>query len=168
MPLISLPHPNEVCNAKLNHWSECGRPTSIGDRNEVVAKYNDLVEKVNKQQKADAKQQRRKSNLMNAKAEALRERAEGLRPVVNGAEVSVRTEPIVKIENLIVEYRSRGVGSPVKMAVNQLNLRIEKGEVFGFLGPNGAGKTTTMNVLLGFIRASRGSNFPEEGFDALI
>ncbi|MBI5176646.1 ATP-binding cassette domain-containing protein [Candidatus Micrarchaeota archaeon] len=32
-------------------------------------------------------------------------------------------------------------------AVNALNLKIRKGELFGFLGPNGAGKTTTMRML---------------------
>ena len=32
-------------------------------------------------------------------------------------------------------------------AVNDLNLRVNKGEVFGFIGPNGAGKTTTIEVI---------------------
>ena len=36
-----------------------------------------------------------------------------------------------------------------KTAVNQLNLSIKKGEIFGLLGPNGAGKTTTILMLLG-------------------
>lgn len=36
-------------------------------------------------------------------------------------------------------------------AVNELNLHIAPGEVFGLLGPNGAGKTTTINLLLGFL-----------------
>ena len=40
--------------------------------------------------------------------------------------------------------------------VEELNLRVEEGEIFGFLGPNGAGKTTTIRVLLGLIRASSG------------
>lgn len=41
-------------------------------------------------------------------------------------------------------------------AVNQLNLTVKKGELFGFLGPNGAGKTTTIKVLTGGIKASSG------------
>ena len=38
-----------------------------------------------------------------------------------------------------------------------LDLVIERGEVFGFLGPNGAGKTTTIRQLMGLVRPSRGS-----------
>ena len=36
--------------------------------------------------------------------------------------------------------------------VNDLNLRIPEGCVYGFLGPNGSGKSTTMRVLLGLLR----------------
>ncbi len=41
-------------------------------------------------------------------------------------------------------------------AVDQLNLRIEPGQVVGFLGPNGAGKSTTMNMMTGYLSASEG------------
>src|SRR6266436_864371 len=67
--------------------------------------------------------------------------------------------PILQIENLCVDYGSRGSRSPVKRAVDGLNLSVNQGEVFGFLGPNGAGKTTTMNVLLGFINATSGDAY---------
>ncbi len=43
-----------------------------------------------------------------------------------------------------------------KIAVNDLNLRIEEGEFFCFLGPNGAGKTTTIKMLTGLIRPTSG------------
>jgi ABC-2 type transport system ATP-binding protein len=43
------------------------------------------------------------------------------------------------------------------VAVNQLGLRVHRGEVYGFLGPNGAGKTTTLRMLLGLIRPTGGS-----------
>ena len=43
-----------------------------------------------------------------------------------------------------------------KTAVNQLNLSIKKGEVFGLLGPNGAGKTTTTLMLLGLTEPTEG------------
>jgi ABC-2 type transport system ATP-binding protein len=66
---------------------------------------------------------------------------------------------ILKIENLWVEYRNRELGQGTKVAVAGLNLQVEPGEVFGFLGPNGAGKTTTMNVLLGFVNATKGAAF---------
>jgi ABC-2 type transport system ATP-binding protein len=42
-------------------------------------------------------------------------------------------------------------------ALEDLSLRVDEGDVFGFLGPNGAGKTTTIRVLLGLIRAGGGS-----------
>ena len=45
---------------------------------------------------------------------------------------------------------------PIK-AVNGLNLRVEKGAVYGILGPNGSGKTTTLGMLLGIIHPSSGN-----------
>jgi len=68
-------------------------------------------------------------------------------------------EPILETRNLRVEYRGQGRGRGKKVAVNNLNLSVRAGEVFGFLGPNGAGKTTTMNVLLGFVNATSGDAF---------
>lgn len=68
-------------------------------------------------------------------------------------------EPIVETKNLRVEFRSQSSGQAKKVAVNDLNLSIRAGEVFGFLGPNGAGKTTTMNVLLGFVNATSGAAY---------
>lgn len=43
------------------------------------------------------------------------------------------------------------------LAVDDLNLHVEDGEIFGFLGPNGAGKSTTINMLLDFHRPTSGS-----------
>ena len=43
------------------------------------------------------------------------------------------------------------------LAVDDINLRVRRGEVYGFLGPNGAGKTTTMRMLLGLVRPTSGS-----------
>src|SRR5438309_12112279 len=42
------------------------------------------------------------------------------------------------------------------VAVNDLNLQVLRGDVFGFLGPNGSGKTTTIRMLLGLIRPTAG------------
>jgi ABC-2 type transport system ATP-binding protein len=42
-------------------------------------------------------------------------------------------------------------------AIEDVSLRVERGEVVGFLGPNGAGKTTTMRILLGTLRADAGT-----------
>lgn len=49
-------------------------------------------------------------------------------------------EDIIVIDNLVKEYGD-------KLAVDHLNLRVRKGEIFGFLGPNGAGKTTTVRCI---------------------
>ncbi|HXG49287.1 MAG TPA: ABC transporter ATP-binding protein [Methylomirabilota bacterium] len=67
------------------------------------------------------------------------------------------SETVVRIDDLVVGYRTRELGQRTKTAVNRLNLQVHRGETFGFLGPNGAGKTTTMNVLLGFVPPSSGT-----------
>ena len=43
------------------------------------------------------------------------------------------------------------------LAVNDLNLQVRTGEVYGFLGPNGAGKTTTLRMLSGLLHPTAGS-----------
>ncbi len=43
------------------------------------------------------------------------------------------------------------------VAVDQVDLTVEHGDVFGYLGPNGAGKTTSLRIMLGLIRPSDGS-----------
>src|SRR5437868_4514970 len=68
-------------------------------------------------------------------------------------------QTILETQNLRVEFKAPRPNRGIKVAVNDLNLKVYAGEVFGFLGPNGAGKTTTMNVLLGFVNATAGSAF---------
>jgi ABC-2 type transport system ATP-binding protein len=58
--------------------------------------------------------------------------------------------------NAAVETHGLGKRYGRVTAVEDLSLRIEEGEVFGFLGPNGAGKTTTIRVLLGLLRPTAG------------
>lgn len=50
---------------------------------------------------------------------------------------------------------TRSFGSCV--AVDGIDLRVPRGDIYGFLGPNGAGKTTTIRLLLGLLRADGGS-----------
>jgi len=65
--------------------------------------------------------------------------------------IEVRTmEYIVQTENL-----SKSFGK--EQAVSNINLKIRKGEIYGFLGPNGAGKTTTIRMLLGLMKPSSGT-----------
>ena len=59
---------------------------------------------------------------------------------------------IVETNNLTKYY----LGGKVK-ALNNLNLKVEEGEIFGFIGPNGAGKTTTIRLFLDLIRPTKGS-----------
>jgi ABC-2 type transport system ATP-binding protein len=56
---------------------------------------------------------------------------------------------VILTENLTREYGS-------KIALFELNLQVEPGEILGFLGPNGAGKSTTVKILTGMIRPTRG------------
>lgn len=46
-----------------------------------------------------------------------------------------------------------------KLAVDNLDIDIKRGEIFAFLGPNGAGKTTTIKMLVGLLRATSGKIF---------
>ncbi|XP_038048297.1 ATP-binding cassette sub-family A member 5-like [Patiria miniata] len=51
---------------------------------------------------------------------------------------------------------SKEKASPINVAVRNLTLSVNEGEVFGLLGPNGAGKTTSMNVIAADTKATRG------------
>jgi ABC-type multidrug transport system ATPase subunit len=62
-------------------------------------------------------------------------------------------------ETLVVETRGLSKHYDERIiAVDNLNLRVRHGEVYGFLGPNGAGKTTTLRMLLGLARPTSGSS----------
>jgi ABC-2 type transport system ATP-binding protein len=70
------------------------------------------------------------------------------------AEVAVT--PAVEIQNLTKVYKDFW-GRAKVTALDDLNLTINRGEVFGLLGPNGSGKSTTIKLLLGLIFPTRGS-----------
>lgn len=64
-------------------------------------------------------------------------------------------ETIISIENLTKRYGDVK-SENVTTAVDGLNLKIERGEIFGLLGPNGAGKTTMILMLLGLTDPTSG------------
>ena len=59
-------------------------------------------------------------------------------------------EPVIETRELTKRYGNQ-------VAVNRLNLQVQRGEIFGFLGPNGAGKTTTFLMLLGLSEPTTGT-----------
>lgn len=67
-------------------------------------------------------------------------------------EVDGGPQPAVHTTNLCKRYGSLA-------AVDNLNLRIEQGAIYGLIGPNGAGKTTTFSMLASLLRPTSGSAF---------
>ena len=62
----------------------------------------------------------------------------------------MQSEKIIEITNLTKQFKKL-------IAVDNLNLNVYKGDVFGFLGPNGAGKSTTIRMLLTLINPTSGN-----------
>jgi ABC-2 type transport system ATP-binding protein len=62
------------------------------------------------------------------------------------------TEYVIETKDLTKEFSNF-------TAVNKINLKVEKGEIYGFLGPNGAGKSTTIRMLLGLIKPTEGKSY---------
>ncbi len=59
-------------------------------------------------------------------------------------------EPVIQVRSLGKSFRNGTI------AISNLNLEVEQGEVFGLIGRNGAGKTTALRILMGLLRADRG------------
>src|SRR5882757_10609470 len=69
---------------------------------------------------------------------------------VTAASTEADPSPPVEVRGLVKRYDEL-------VAVDNIDLTVEPGDVFGYLGPNGAGKTTSLRMLLGLIRPSGGS-----------
>lgn len=63
----------------------------------------------------------------------------------------MNNNPIIVVKNLTKRY-----GHSKRLALDGLNLDINKGEFFGLLGPNGSGKTTLISILCGLLEATSG------------
>jgi ABC-type multidrug transport system ATPase subunit len=66
--------------------------------------------------------------------------------------------------NVAIETRALCKRYGDRIAVRSLDLRIERGSIFGFLGPNGSGKSTTIRMLCGLVRPTSGAA-TVDGFD---
>ncbi len=69
---------------------------------------------------------------------------------------------VLTVKNLNKTYNKKGSNHVI--AINNLNLKVQQGEIFGLLGPNGAGKTTFINILSGSVIKTSG-NVEVWGFD---
>ncbi|HUJ30104.1 MAG TPA: ABC transporter ATP-binding protein [Candidatus Acidoferrum sp.] len=67
------------------------------------------------------------------------------------------TAPAIEIDGLTKDYPVGFWRKRMRRSLDNLTLKVEEGEVFGFLGPNGAGKTTTLKLLMGLIFPTAGT-----------
>ncbi|HLK04412.1 MAG TPA: ABC transporter ATP-binding protein [Candidatus Acidoferrum sp.] len=65
--------------------------------------------------------------------------------------------PAIEIESLTKDYPTGFLHLKTKRSLENLSMRVEEGEAFGFLGPNGAGKSTTIKLLMGIIFPTSGN-----------
>ncbi len=68
------------------------------------------------------------------------------------------TAPVTRtgVGEVLLEVRHLSVAYGPKVAVDDANLEIRRGEIFGLLGPNGAGKTSTLSAIEGLLKPSQG------------
>jgi len=70
--------------------------------------------------------------------------------------------PLTKLNNVMPEYcietnQLTHRFTPDDVVLNNINLHVKTGSIYGFLGPNGAGKTTTLRLALGLLKKQQGS-----------
>jgi ABC-2 type transport system ATP-binding protein len=67
-----------------------------------------------------------------------------------------RTSPGSRVRGIVGRRRSSAEDRHVVRALEDLDIEVRSGEIFGFLGPNGAGKSTTIRLLLGYLHPTAG------------
>lgn len=71
------------------------------------------------------------------------------------------SELAIEVASLVKKYYGEGLSAKnsrqEKLALNNMDLKVPKGSVFGLLGPNGAGKSTLINILAGTVTKSSGT-----------
>ena len=60
------------------------------------------------------------------------------------------TETVIELQNIVKKYNDVAV-------VDDLSLKVKKGEILGFVGPNGAGKSTSINMMVGLLKPTSGT-----------
>ncbi len=101
-----------------------------------------LVEKLTGKQMAEELRERTLAKLV------LKQISPDLKiQVVSGERIA---DSAISIRNLVKKYEEI-------TAVDELNLDIKQGELFGLIGPNGAGKSTTINILSGLVAPTKGT-----------
>ena len=73
-----------------------------------------------------------------------------------GKNENFNSEYDIEILNLTKNYKIKGKKKEIR-ALDNINLKVKKGEILGLLGPNGAGKTTMVSILTTLIQPTSGS-----------
>lgn len=147
----------KYCNRAL--WIDKGSVGAIGCPDEVVSLYRSLLTKVVKTKPVDINLHATKSYL-------------GVNGVVDVNSLGIRflLKKISKTENnkkFFIKELFDSKSQPF-WALEDVNLKINEGDIVGVIGPNGAGKSTLCRVLTGILRADKGKVFVTGDTTALL
>ena len=62
-----------------------------------------------------------------------------------------------KNQNTIIEFKDVSLSYGNRLILDNINFKINEGQIFGMLGPNGVGKSTIFNIIIGLIKPNYGS-----------
>jgi ABC-2 type transport system ATP-binding protein len=75
----------------------------------------------------------------------------------------VREKPVSSIRDAVLNFTRFGSSSHEIKALQDINFEVQKGEIIGVIGRNGSGKSTLLNIILGSMRADKGSEIFTKG-----